>query len=117
MAVPSLLAWLRGAFFGHPRWVWLLWASAAAVLAACPMMLSDPAMWMYLLDPELLALLVIVGFQYTRWEAGLLRLRIRSWLSRPLNLPPLQGDRVRRGQGDGVGHGAGREERSYGRPS
>lgn len=79
--VVSSLAWLRRPFAGHPRWVLLLWAGAAVVLAACPMMLSDPAMWMYLLDPELLALLVIVGFQYTRWEAGLLRLRIRSWLS------------------------------------
>ncbi|HEY7047891.1 MAG TPA: hypothetical protein VH373_11770 [Jatrophihabitantaceae bacterium] len=82
MAVSSPNVWLRRPFLGHPRWVWLLWAGAAAVLAACPMMLSDPAMWMYLLDPELLALLVIVGFQYTRWEAGLLRLLIRSWLSR-----------------------------------
>ena len=80
--VVSSLAWLRRPFAGHPRWVWLLWAGAAVVLAACPMMLSDPALWMYVLDPELLALLVIVGFQYTRWEAGLLRLRVRSWLSR-----------------------------------
>jgi len=82
MAVPAVGAWLRSSFLRHPRWVWLLWAGAAAVLAACPMMLSDPAMWMYLLDPELLALLVIVGFQYTRWEAGVLRLRIRQRLSR-----------------------------------
>ena len=82
MAVPSVGAWLRSSFLRHPRWVWLLWAGAAVVLAACPMMLSDPAMWMYLLDPELLALLVIVGFEYTRWEAGVLRLRIHRRLLR-----------------------------------
>ena len=40
------------------------------------MMLSDPAMWAYLLDPELLALVVIIGVRYTRWEVELLRMRL-----------------------------------------
>jgi len=68
---------------GHRLHVWLLWAAAAAVLAACPMMLSEPAMWVYLLDPELLALIVIVGIRYTRLEIALLWLQVRAHLSQP----------------------------------
>lgn len=73
---------LKRTVLGHPLYVWLLWATAAAVLAACPMMLSEPAMWFYLLDPELLALIVIIGVQYTRLEIGILALRMRGELAR-----------------------------------
>lgn len=97
MAVPSLRTWLRGRALGHPRWAWLLWAGAVAVLAACPMTLSDPAMWVYLVDPELLALLVIVGFQYTRWEVGLVRARLAARLGvRPAARPPGPGGSSKR---------------------
>ena len=46
------------------------------------MMLSEPAMWFYLLDPESLALIVIIGVQYTRLEIGILALRVRGELAR-----------------------------------
>ena len=65
-----------------PTHVWVLWAAAGLVLISCPMLLSEPAMWVYLLDPELLALVVIVGLQYTRLEVGVLWLQVRTWRSR-----------------------------------
>lgn len=64
---------------GKPLGVWLLWAGAVGVLSACPVIISDPGMWPYLLDPELLALVVLVGVQYTRMEAGVLLLQVRAW--------------------------------------
>lgn len=64
--------------FGLPLYVWVLWAIAAAVLAACPMMLSEPAMWFYLMDPELLALIVIIGVRYTRLELAITSMRIQA---------------------------------------
>jgi hypothetical protein len=51
----------------------LLWLAAAVTMAACPMLLSDPAMWHYLLDPELLALIVVIGAQYSWLQVSLLR--------------------------------------------
>ncbi len=67
---------------GHPLYVWLLWAAGAAVLATCPLMLSEPAMWFYLADPELLALVVIVGVRYSRSEIAVLSARTRMELRR-----------------------------------
>ena len=64
---------------GQRLGTWLLWAVAVAVLSACPVIISDPGMWPYLLDPELLALVVVVGLQYTRLELGVLRLQLRAW--------------------------------------
>jgi hypothetical protein len=43
------------------------------------MMLSDPAMWPYLLDPELLALVVIIGFRYAWLEIDLLRVQLLAF--------------------------------------
>lgn len=71
---------LRRRLWRHPIYVWVLWAAAALVLAACPMMLSDPAMWPYLLDPELLALVVIIGAHFTVLQIDLLRVRWRAGL-------------------------------------
>ena len=62
----------------HPRYVWLLWAIAVLVLASCPLALSDPAIWFYVLDPELLAMFVVIGAQYAGIELGLARLRVRA---------------------------------------
>jgi hypothetical protein len=76
---------------GHPCYVWLVWAAAAAVLAACPMMLSDPAMWLYVADPELLALIVILGIQYTRLELAILGVQARAVLSQVFRRGPLSG--------------------------
>ena len=52
------------------------------MLAACPMLLSDPGMWPYLLDPELLALVVIVGARYSRIELTLARIRLEGLIRR-----------------------------------
>jgi hypothetical protein len=65
--------------FGQSLGAWLLWAVAIGVLASCPAIVSDPGMWPYLLDPELLMLVVIVGAQYTRLEFGVLWLQARVW--------------------------------------
>lgn len=64
---------------GKPLGVWLLWAAAVAVVAASPVIISDPGIWPYLVDPELLALVVVVGVQYTRREIGTLRLHVQAW--------------------------------------
>jgi len=66
----------RRRILGHPGYVWLLWAVAATVLATCPMMLSDPGLWPYLLDPELLALVVVIGLQYTCLQLSWWRWRL-----------------------------------------
>ncbi len=63
---------------GLPVWIWLLWAAGAVFLACSPMLLADPAMWMYLLDPELLALLVIVGLQQSQYQILALWIRLKS---------------------------------------
>ncbi len=84
---------LGGRLLGKPLGVWLLWAVAVGVLSACPVIISDPGMWPYLLDPELLALVVVVGVQYTRLELGVLRLQVRGWLA----------GRRREGSGGGIG--------------
>jgi hypothetical protein len=70
---------VRKRLFGLPVGVWLLWAAAVTVLACCPVIVSDPGMWPYLFDPELLALVVVVGVRYSRLEAGVLWLRARTW--------------------------------------
>ena len=78
----SLPQLLQRRVLRFPLHVWLLWAVAAGVLTACPMLLSDPGMWPYLLDPELLALVVIVGVQYTRIEMLLARVRLEALIRR-----------------------------------
>jgi hypothetical protein len=64
----------------HPLWVWLLWAAVVAAFAASPMLLADPAMWFYVLDPELLALLAVVGWQMGRLQLGVVRLQLMALL-------------------------------------
>lgn len=72
-----MTAFLRKRLAGRPRYVWMLWALGVLILAACPMMLSDPAMWLYLLDPELLALIVVIGLRYTMLQLSLMRVVLR----------------------------------------
>jgi hypothetical protein len=45
----------------HEPKVWLLWAIGAALLIATPFALADPAVWMLLLDPELVAAIALGG--------------------------------------------------------
>jgi hypothetical protein len=63
----------------RPRTIWLVSAVAIAVVVACPMLISDPAMWAYVLDPELLALVVVVGIQFARLQFGVWLLQLRGW--------------------------------------
>lgn len=56
---------LRRRLLGRPLWVWSLWLLGALVVVATPMALTEPGMWSYLLDPELVALMVAVGLRYT----------------------------------------------------
>lgn len=84
---PDSRAWrgadvLRRLARAHPLYVWLLWAGGAAALIGCPMLLSDPVMWPYLLDPELLALLVVIGARYTLLQIDLLHARIADSVRR-----------------------------------
>jgi hypothetical protein len=53
----------------HSLRVWLLWGCGALALMALPVALMDPVVLMLLLDPELLALLVVSVI-------GLLRIRL-----------------------------------------
>ncbi len=39
---------LRRKVLGHPLYIWVIWAAAVLVLAASPMMLSDPVLWFYI---------------------------------------------------------------------
>jgi hypothetical protein len=43
----------------HSPRVWLLWACGILALAALPISLMDPAVLVLVLDPELLALIVV----------------------------------------------------------
>jgi hypothetical protein len=54
----------------HSPRVWLLWGLGVLVLAAMPIALVDPPVLMLLLDPELLALIVVS-------LAGVLRIRLQ----------------------------------------
>ena len=65
----------------HRLRVWLLWALGAAALLAVPFALADPAVWLLVLDPELLALLVVSGAALLGETAR--TLVARSWRSRP----------------------------------
>jgi hypothetical protein len=58
---------------------WLSYGAALVVIASCPMLISDPAMWAYILDPELLALVVVVGIQFARLQFGVWLLQLRGW--------------------------------------
>jgi hypothetical protein len=61
------------------RLSWVLCAIAVALVATCPALVSDPAVWAYLLDPELLLLLLVLGVQGVREQLGpvLLRSKLR----------------------------------------
>ena len=56
----------------HSLRTWLLWLVAVAVLIATPFAFFDPAAWLFVLDPELAAIVVLLGAATVR--AGALRL-------------------------------------------
>lgn len=63
---------LRHRLLGRPVWVWSLWLLGALIVAATPMALTEPGMWSYLLDPELVALMVAVGLRHTGLQLRML---------------------------------------------
>jgi len=68
-------------FRGRPWWVWALWGIGALVIVTTPMALTEPAMWAYLTEPELLALVVGVALRYSGLQLRMLlprRVRERS---------------------------------------
>jgi hypothetical protein len=69
---------VRRLWFKYSLATWVLWLVAAGIIVGTTMMLADPALLIYLLDPELLALLVLVGAQYTRLQMGLLAEGVRQ---------------------------------------
>jgi hypothetical protein len=56
----------------HSARVWVLWGLAALLLVLTPFALLDPAAWVFVLDPELAAIVALLGLASIR--AGALRL-------------------------------------------
>jgi len=57
----------------HSPRVWVLWGIAALVLALTPFALLEPAAWVYILDPELAALVAMLGLASLRTRIRLPR--------------------------------------------
>jgi hypothetical protein len=72
---------LRSLFRRHERRVWILWAVGAVVLVLTPYALSDPALWVFVFDPELLALFTLVGLALVRESLMLRVVHLRAILA------------------------------------
>jgi hypothetical protein len=71
----------------RPRSVLVLWSVGAVVILTSAVALSDPALLMFVLDPELVAVLVLGSWTLFRASTAALALRVvapveraRSWL-------------------------------------
>lgn len=53
----------------HSLRVWLLWGLAAVLLVLTPFALVDPAGWAFLVDPELAAIVALLGIGSVRTGA------------------------------------------------
>ena len=73
---------IRAVLRRHPPHVWVLWILALVALASCPILFSDPGLWPFLADPELIALLVIVFVRQSRFQFTVLMLSLRNAFSR-----------------------------------
>jgi hypothetical protein len=71
-AVQRFVVGLRLLAKRHSARVWLLWGLAALLLVLTPFALLDPAAWMFVLDPELAAIVALIGL--TTIRGGALRL-------------------------------------------
>lgn len=69
---------LRSIFRRHERRVWILWAIGVLVLVATPYALSDPALWIFVFDPELLALAMLVGVALLRESLSIHVVHLRA---------------------------------------
>jgi hypothetical protein len=72
---------LRAIFRRHERRVWVLWAIGVVVLVLTPYALSDPALWIFDFDPELLALFTLVGVALLRESLSLHVVHLRAILA------------------------------------
>ena len=72
---------LRSIFRRHERRVWVLWAIGVVVLVLTPYALSDPALWIFVFDPELLALFTLVGVALLRESLSLHVVHLRAILA------------------------------------
>jgi hypothetical protein len=61
---------LRATAGRHRPSVWLLWTAGTIVLLTCPVAISDPGVLMFVLDPELLALIVVSSIALLRPAAA-----------------------------------------------
>jgi hypothetical protein len=59
----------------HPPHVLLLWALGGLVLLGCAVALSDPAILMFALDPELVAMLVLSSLALLRVSPAVVLVR------------------------------------------
>ncbi|HVX47434.1 MAG TPA: hypothetical protein VHC49_26325 [Mycobacteriales bacterium] len=66
----------------HPPYVWALWILALVALSSCPILFSDPQLWPFVFDPELVALLIVVFIQQGRFQLTVLLLSLRNGFSR-----------------------------------
>jgi hypothetical protein len=62
----SLIHRARALARRHSARTWLLWALGALVLAGASAGLGDPALWVLLLDPEFVAVSVLIGVALLR---------------------------------------------------
>jgi hypothetical protein len=72
---------LRSIFHRHEHRVWILWAIGVLVLVMTPYALSDPALWIFVFDPELLALFTLVGLAMMRESLSLHVVHLRAILA------------------------------------
>jgi hypothetical protein len=61
---------LRAAAGRHRPSVWLLWAAGTVLLLSSPLAISDPGVLMFVLDPELLALIAVSSVALLRPAAA-----------------------------------------------
>jgi len=78
---PGGMTKLRSIFRRHERRVWILWAIGVVVLVLTPYALSDPALWIFVFDPELLALFTLVGLALVRESLMLHVVHLRALLA------------------------------------
>ena len=72
-AIRRVVVGLRLIAGRHSPRVWLLWGIAALLLVLTPFALLEPAAWIYLLDPELAALVAMLGIASLRTRIRLPR--------------------------------------------
>jgi hypothetical protein len=65
----------------HERRVWIIWAIGVLVLVATPYALSDPTLWIFVFDPELLALATLVGVALLRESLSIHVVHLRAILA------------------------------------